>query len=185
MSCIELMSGRRLDQARTAELVDGSVISLRRLNPSDAGKVVHLYESMTDEERYFRFFAMHPAGLDGWARSIAEPKNGQYSLGAFSAGKLLGVANYVACPDPGDAEVAVVVAHAEHLRGVGTALLHRLGKIAKANGFHRLVADVLWENHLMLQVLADAGWPCTRQLDGSVLNIEVDLDTETGLAAER
>jgi hypothetical protein len=47
---------------------------------------------------------------------------------------------------------------------------------------HRLVAAVLWENHLMLRVLADAGWPCTRRLDGSVLNIEVDLDAETDLA---
>jgi len=171
-----------LEQPCTAELVDGSVISLRQLKPADANAVVQLYESMTDEERYLRFFAMHPAGLDGWARSIAERRDGQYSLGAFGAGKLLGVANYVACPEPGDAEVAVVVAHAEHLRGVGTALLRRLGRIAKANGLHRFVAKVLWENHLMLRVLADAGWPCTRQLDGSVVNVEVDLDTETDLA---
>src|SRR5690348_13481883 len=111
------MSEHRLDQVFTAELVDGSVISLRQLKSADTDEIMHLYESMTDEERYLRFFAMHPAGLDGWARSIAEPKDGQYSLGAFSAGKLLGVANYVACREPGDAEVAVVVEHAEHLRG--------------------------------------------------------------------
>jgi len=176
-----MTSRQGLNQPCTAELVDGSVISLRQLKPADADDIVQLYESMTDEERYFRFFAMHPAGLDGWARSIAEPRDGQYSLGAFTAGKLLGVANYMVCSKPGDAEVAVVVAHAEHLRGVGTALLRRLGQIAKANGLHRLVAAVLWENHLMLRVLADAGWPCTRRLDGSVLNIEVDLDAETDL----
>jgi RimJ/RimL family protein N-acetyltransferase len=175
-------SRQGLDQPCTAELVDGSVISLRQLKPSDADAVVQLYESMTDEERYLRFFAMHPAGLDGWARSITEPRDGQHSLGAFSTGKLLGVANFVACAEPGEAEVAVVVAHAEHLRGVGTALLRRLGQIAKTNGIHRLVAEVLWENHLMLRVLADAGWPCARKLDGSVLTIEVDLDTETDLA---
>jgi len=171
-----------LEQPCTAELVDGSVISLRPLKPSDADAVVQLYESMTDEERYLRFFAMHPAGLDGWARSITEPRHGQCSLGAFSAGKLLGVANYVMCPEPGDAEVAVVVAHAEHLRGVGTSLLRRLGQVAKGNGLHRFVAEVLWENHLMLRVLADAGWQCTRKLDGAVVTIEVDLDTETDLA---
>ncbi|WP_192722368.1 GNAT family N-acetyltransferase [Mycobacterium sp. OAS707] len=165
----------------TAELVDGSVISLRQLKPGDTDAIVQLYQSMTDEERYFRFFAMHPAGLDSWARSIAEPRDGQCSLGAFSAEKLLGVANFAACPEPGEAEVAVVVAHAEHLRGVGTALLGRLGQIAKANGLHRLVAEVLWENHPMLRVLADAGWPCARKLDGSVLTIEVDLDSETDL----
>ncbi|MBP1820964.1 GNAT family N-acetyltransferase [Mycobacterium sp. OAE908] len=174
-------SRQGLDQPCTAELVDGSVISLRELTPADADAVVQLYESMTDEERYLRFFAMHPAGLDSWARSIAQPRDGQCSLGAFSTGKLLGVANYVMCPEPGDAEVAVVVAHAEHLRGVGTSLLRRLGQIAKGNGLHRFVAEVLWENHLMLRVLADAGWPCARKLDGSVLTIEVDLAPETDL----
>ena len=72
----------------------------------------------------------------------------------------------------------MVVAHTEHLRGVGTALLRRLGQIARRSGVHRLVADVLWENHLMLRVLSDAGWPCTRHLDGSVLHVEIDLGME-------
>ena len=71
-----------------------------------------------------------------------------------------------------------MVAHAEHLRGVGTALLRRLGEIAKENGLHHLVAEVLAENHLMLQVLSDSGWPCTRHLEGSVLHVEIDLGAE-------
>jgi hypothetical protein len=59
--------------------------------------------------------------------------------------------------------------------------LHRLGDIAKASGVHHFVAEVLWENHLMVQVLADAGWPCRRRLDGSVLHVEIDLDGHTEL----
>ncbi|MGX9791128.1 N-acetyltransferase family protein [Mycobacterium sp. MMS18-G62] len=160
----------------TAELLDGSVVSLRSLTPRDASKVVSLYESLTDEERYFRFFTMRPAHLRERARSITDGEDEQYSLGAFSSGKLLGVANYVVSQDPRYAEVAVVVAHAEHLRGVGTALLHRLGVIARENGVRHLVAEVLAENHLMLQVLADSEWPCTRHLDGSVLHVVIDLE---------
>ena len=38
------------------------------------------------------------------------------------------------------------------------------------------ITEVLAENHLMLQVIADGGWPCTRHLDGSVLHVEIDLD---------
>jgi L-amino acid N-acyltransferase YncA len=178
----DVMSGQRLDEPITAELIDGSVIVLRRLEPRDTDAILSLYESLTDEERYFRFFTMRPAHLEDRALSIAEPRSDQYSLGAFSSGKLLGVANCVACQQPGEAEVAVVVAHTEHLRGVGTALLRRLGEIAIANGLHHLVAEVLAENHLMLRVLADAGWPCTRHLDGSVLHVEIDLDAETQLA---
>ena len=167
----EIMTGQRLDQACTAELIDGSVILLRQLEPSDAEDILALYESLTDEERYFRFFAMHPAYLD------------QYSLGAYSAGKLLGVANYVALEGrPGYAEVAVVVAHAEHLRGVGTALLRRLGEVARTDGLNHLVAEVLFENHLMLRVLSETGWPCTRHLEGSVLHVEIDLGAEPAVS---
>ena len=80
---------------------------------------------------------MCPAHLEDLARSIAERRNDQYSLGAFESSKLLGVANYIACKEPGCAEVAAVVAHSEHLRGLGTALLRRLGEIAKENGLHK------------------------------------------------
>ena len=170
------MRSQTEEQVSRAELVDGSVISLRRLNSGDADDVVRLYESLTDDECYFRFFTMHPAQLQRYARSITERSNDQYCLGAFDSEKLLGVANYVACNTPGEAEVAEVVAHNEHLRGVGTALLRRLGEIAKENGLHRLVAEVLAENYLMRRVITDAGWPCTRHLDGSVLHVEIDVN---------
>jgi hypothetical protein len=49
------MSERRVEQPSSAELIDGSVIALRRLTQSDTDKVLALYESLTDEELYFRF----------------------------------------------------------------------------------------------------------------------------------
>lgn len=166
------------DRSIVTELLDGSVISIRPLEPSDAATILSLYESLTDEERYLRFFTMHPAHLEKLARSLSTPTNDQCSVGAFSSGRLLGVANYVVCQQPGSAEVSVVVAHAEHLRGVGTALLRRLGEIARENGLRHLVAEVLWENQHMLRVLADAGWPCTRHLEDSVLHVDVDLTAD-------
>ncbi len=147
--------------------------------PDDGDEVVRLYETLSDDERYFRFFTMCPADLQARARSITEYNDDQYCLGAFDSGdfgKLLGVANFIAFKDPGYAEVAVVVAHDQHLRGVGTALLRRLGEIARTKGFHHFVAEVLAENHPMLRVLSDGGWPCTRHLEGSVLHVEINLD---------
>jgi hypothetical protein len=46
---------------------------------------------------------------------------------------------------------------------------------AVANGLHYFVADVLAENYLMLKVISDVGWPCTRHLDSAVFRIELDL----------
>jgi RimJ/RimL family protein N-acetyltransferase len=169
------MSSQPAEHVSQAVLLDGSVVSLRRLAPDDVESVIRLYETLSDDECYLRFFTLHPADLQARARSLTGGSTEHYALGAFDCGKLIGVANYGACKTPGDAEVAVVVAHEEHLRGVGTALLRRLGKAARRRGIHRFVAEVLVENHLMLRVLADAGWPCTRRLDGAVLHIEVDL----------
>jgi L-amino acid N-acyltransferase YncA len=81
--------------------------------------------------------------------------------------------------EPGVAEVAVAVAHEDHLRGVATSLLRRLGEIARNNGIHSLTADVLAENVAMLRVLSDAGWRHTTHLDGSVLSIKLDLTDPT------
>lgn len=173
------MTAQNLERVVTAELVDGTVIALRRLTLADAGDVVRLYETLSDDECYCRFFTAHPAYLQTSALSLAEPSQTQYALGAFGGGKLLGVANYIELPAPGSAEVAVVVAHSEHLRGVGTALLRRLGEIAKDNGVHHFIAEVLAENQSMHQVLTDSGWPCTRHLDSAVVHVDIDLDAVT------
>jgi GNAT superfamily N-acetyltransferase len=163
--------------------LDGAVIALRKLTLADVADVVWLYETLSDDECYDRFFTAHPAHLQTSARSLTEPSDTQYALGAFGSSELLGVASYyIEIATPGRAEVAVVVAHSEHLRGLGTALLRRLGEIAKNNGVHHLVAEVLWENHLMLRVLSETGWPCTRHLEGSVLHVEIDLGVEPPLA---
>ena len=163
---------------RTAhvKLDDGADVAIRALQPGDTDRVVALYQSLTDEECYFRFFTLHPAHLQNWARSLTEPSPDQCAVGAFDLDALLGVANYITCDTPGYGEVAVVVAHDEHLRGVGTALLQFLGEMAVHNGIHHFVADVLAENHLMFRVLTDCGWCCHRHLDGSVMHVEIDLN---------
>lgn len=158
------------------KLDDGADVAIRVLQPGDTDRVVALYQSLTDEECYFRFFTLHPAHLQNWARSLTEPSPDQCAIGAFDLDALLGVANYITCDRPGYAEVAVVVAHDEHLRGVGTALLQFLGEMAVHKGIHHLVADILAENHLMLRVLTDSGWCCHRHLDGSVMHVEIDLN---------
>ncbi len=165
------------ERVASATLMGGAVIALHKLTLANAADVVHLYETLSEDERYYRFFTAHPAHLQTTALSLTEPSDNRYALGAFGSGKLLGVASYYVDADaPGCAEVAVVVAHDEHLRGVGSALLRRLGMIAKDHGVHRFVAEVLAENQPMLRVLTDSHWPCTRHLEGSVLRVDIDLD---------
>ncbi|ASL15163.1 GNAT family N-acetyltransferase [Mycobacterium intracellulare] len=169
------MDGHAVGDAATCQLLDGRIISLRRIDIEDAGAVAALHQHLSDHDRYLRFFTMHPPHLDELVSTLIEPKEGRYALGAFDGNRLIGVANYTICADPTAADIAIVVAHEDHSLGVGTALVKRLAQIAGAHGIRRFVADVLAQNHLMLAVLSDFGWSHERTNCGSVLHLDIGL----------
>jgi GNAT superfamily N-acetyltransferase len=169
------MSNQAVEFATTIQLLDGRLLSLRRLNVDDAAAVVTLHQHLTEGDRYFRFFTLHPVQVDWLASKLIHSATGQYALGAFIADRLIGVANYSVSDDPSVAEFALVVAHEDHLCGVGTALLKNLLQIARNSGIRRLVADIMAENHLMLKVLSECGLPLRRLTYGSVCRMEVEL----------
>ncbi|OBH92421.1 hypothetical protein A5678_09220 [Mycobacterium sp. E2733] len=170
-----IVSNRSVEVAATARLLDGRLVMLRPLTVADADAVSALHQHLSDHDRYFRFFTLQLSPLRELVAKLTEPADGLYALGAFDADRLIGVAHYVVADDPMVAEVAVVVAHQDHSVGVGTALLKHLAPIARAHGIGRFTADVLGENHLMLTVFFDLGWPC-RPIDyGNIRHLEIDL----------
>ena len=180
------MTSQAVEFTAKCRLLDGRLISLRRLDADDAEAVVALHQNLTERDRYFRFFTLHPAHLDRLVSKLIESAEGQYALGAFDADRLIGVANYTVSDDASAADIAIVVAHQDHLCGVGTTLLKHLGQLARAHGVRRFVADIMAENHLMFQVLSDFGWPYKPSTCGSVRHLEIELPeclTETSTAA--
>ena len=169
------MSSQAVEPPATCQVRDGRLVSLRRLGADDVEAVVALHQRLSDHDRYYRFFTLNPVHLDQLVSKLIEPANGQCALGAFDGDRLIGVANYTFSDDPSAAEIAIVVAHEYHSLGVGTALLKHLAQIARAHGIRRFVADILAENHLMLMVFFDVGWPSKRLNQGSVLHLEIEL----------
>lgn len=169
------MGDQSVELPATALLLDGRLVSLRRLGVDDAEAVLALHQHLSDHDRYFRFFTLQQAPLHEVVGKLTEPAAGIYALGAFDADRLIGVAHYTVVDDPGAAEVAIVVAHEDHSLGVGTALLKRLAPIARTHGIGSFIADVLGENHLMLTVFFDLGWPCRPSGYGSVRHLEIEL----------
>lgn len=172
--------GGTADCPTTATLRDGVVVTLRRLSATDFDSVVELADSLSEDERYLRFFTVHPNYVAAWAQSLTRPAAGLVALGAFDHDELVGVANYAPSSEPAQAEIAVVVAHYQHDRGVGTALLRELIRLARLDGQRHLVADVLAENNAMRRVIIDSQIPVTWHRDGSVFSIDVDLNTLNG-----
>jgi L-amino acid N-acyltransferase YncA len=162
----------------TSTLRGGATVLLRRLDEADIDAVIALHNTLSDRELYLRFFTMHPAYVKALADKLTDANTQDYALGAFESGTLIGIASYAMCSRPATADVAVVVAHEDHLRGVGTALLRRLAQIARDNGIQHLVADVLATNHLMFKVLHDAGLhPQHKSHDSGVMHLNIDLAT--------
>ena len=170
------MSSICAGETEKVTLLDGSEVCVRRLGDGDTEAVTELHQKLTDREQFLRFFVFHPKNLEKYAREMVECSEKQCSLGAFEFGHLIGVANYVVMNDSDVAEMAVAVAHEDHLRGVATALLGQLAKVALGNGIHYFDADVLAENLGMRRVISDAGWRHTTRFDGEVLHIRIDLN---------
>ena len=158
-------------------LLDGTEIAIRRLTEHDVDAIVDLHRQLTDREKYFRFFTMHPARLEEFVHKLVQRTPTRCALGAFENGQLIGVGNYVVTSDAQSAEVAVAVAHEDHLRGVATTLLRLLGSAARSHGIRWFVADVLAENTDMLRVLSGTGWQRTQRFDGPELIVRIDLES--------
>ena len=172
-------------RAFAGKVADGAWVVIRHLEPADAGAVVALHNAMSQRERYLRFFTLQPARLKALASRLTNGHGEDFTLGAFEAGRLIGVATYAVCGKPATAQVAIVVAHHDQLRGVGTTMLHRLAQIAHAKGIQHLVADVLTTNHALFKVLRDAGLEPRRvRAINGVVHLDVNLAELTDLLDE-
>ncbi len=172
-------------RAFAAKLADGAWIVIRHLEPADADAVIALHDALTQRERYLRFLTMQPVHLKALASRLTDGQAEDFTLGAFESGMLIGLANYAICGRPATAEVAVVVAHHDQLRGVDAAMLRRLAQVARAKGIQHLVADVLTTNHVLFKALRDAGLqPRRARALSGVVHLDVNLSEVTNLVGE-
>ena len=166
--------GRHGPVLTRALLADGTVAQVQRLGLAELQEVRDLHEHLPDRERYLRFSSLHPADLDGYLRRLLDPGSGAVSLGARVRGRLVGVVQLVPVgPDTGEVAAAVHQDWVDH--GVGSVLLEQLAVLAWDLGMRSLVADVLFENDRMMQLLADLGLPVEVTREGPDQHIEVRL----------
>lgn len=143
----------------TVPLSGGRVLTVRAIRRADVAGLDALFEGLSDEDRYRRFFGFsHPGPkfLEQLARAAEE---GGYRLVAVVSGardSIVAEAGYAMLPD-GNGEFALTVA--DGWRGwLGPYLLDSLVWIAAARGVPNLLADVLLENTRMLTLLAHRGY---------------------------
>jgi GNAT superfamily N-acetyltransferase len=144
----------RAGRGNEVALPDGTPVTIRCIEAADAFSLVRMFDRLSPESVYHRFFSpmpqprraalLHLAGLDSELHE---------AMVAEIGGEIVGVARYDARPGEDDAEVAVIVDDAWQDRGLGTQLLHHLARVAARRGLVAFRAVVLGENRRALPFL--------------------------------
>ncbi|QES47834.1 acyl-CoA synthetase [Streptomyces venezuelae] len=176
-------------------LRDGGTARIRPITTEDAGRLVSFYEQVSDESKYYRFFAPHPRLSD---RDVHRFTHHDYvdrvGLAATIGGEFIGTVRYDRIGPDGrpasgtadQAEVAFLVQDAHQGRGVASALLEHIGAVARERGIRRFVAEVLPANTKMIKVFKDGGYQQRRSFEDGSVHLTLDLEpTAESLAVQR
>ena len=78
-----------------ALLADGSTVEIRPATPDDFSAVLAMYEAMSPDNTYLRFFNLSQRAADAEAqRTCRDPDSGHISLLALSGDVVVGCASY-------------------------------------------------------------------------------------------
>ena len=134
---------------------------MRPIRGDDAPRLVALYDHLSRDTRYHRFFSVMRRLPPDWARFLASVDyRSRLALVVESPDDpdtLIAVARYEPGAEPDTVEVAFVVQDAWQGRGLGTVLFRELLAAAAANGIRRFQAWVLAQNRRMLALITRLG----------------------------
>ncbi|MGW4039532.1 bifunctional acetate--CoA ligase family protein/GNAT family N-acetyltransferase [Streptomyces sp. NPDC004778] len=176
-------------------LRDGGTARIRPITTDDAERLVSFYEQVSDESKYYRFFAPYPRLSD---RDVHRFTHHDYvdrvGLAVTIGGEFIGTVRYDRIDDTGrpasapadEAEVAFLVQDAHQGRGVASALLEHIAAVARERGIRRFAAEVLPANNKMIKVFRDGGYTQRRSFEDGSVHLTLDLEpTEESLAVQR
>jgi len=120
-------------------------VNYREAKSDDWEDILKLYDSLSDEDLYLRFFTYHRL-TEEEAKRIADTRN-HYTVIAEVDGKIVGEASLYS-----DGELAVVVAPDFRKYGIGTELVKRLIEYGKKHGMKTIKFYTLPENIPMIKI---------------------------------
>ncbi|NIK59681.1 GNAT family N-acetyltransferase [Kribbella shirazensis] len=184
----ELPDGYPAEYEADVVLRDGATAHLRPITPADDDLLVAFYARVSEQSKYYRFFAPYPQLSD---RDVARFTQVDYrqrlALIVTVGDEMIGVGRYEGT-GRSTAEVAFLIEDAHQGRGLGQLLLEHLAQAARENGIHRFVAEVLPDNRKMITVFTEAGYKVAREFEDGVIMVEFDIaptDTSFGVMQAR
>jgi acetyl coenzyme A synthetase (ADP forming)-like protein len=163
-------------------LRDGSSVHVRPVREDDRAAMSEFFSGLTADSRGARFFTAVANVEQEAARAVDVDHADRCGLIATRGedGRPVGHSAYYRTSDSG-AEVAFAVADELQGRGLGTILLAHLAEMAEEHGISTFEAEVLPQNHRMIEVFRESGFPVeVRSVPGS---IHIQLPTSLGSEA--
>jgi acetyltransferase len=168
------------EYVRTAQLHDGTSITLRPIKPEDEPMWLELLRSCSRESIYqrFRFFfhwdthevATRYCFID-YDREIAIVAE----LETDDKRELLGVGRLIADPDHESVEYAILVSDAWQDRGLGSIITDHCMTIAAHWGLKKIVAQTTTDNPRMLALFDKRGFKLTPDPASEMVDAEKEL----------
>ncbi len=163
-------------------LRDGSTLSVRPVRSADEDGLRGFFDRLSDQSRTFRFFTAAASTSDAVARALDVDYCHTFGLIATSGPEAEVVAHAVYVRTGEErAEVAFAIADEVQGRGLGTILLAHLAEAAADNGVEILEAEVLAQNHRMIEVFKESGLPV--ELSSVPGSIHIELPTSLSPAS--
>jgi acetyltransferase len=158
----------------------GLKIFVRPIKPEDAPLLVDLFNSLSRQSVYYRFFSpMKSLPPDMLARFTQIDYGRDMALVALdvssSSERMVGVSRLMSDPDGKRAEFSVVVGDPWQGKGIGVALAEALLNIARKRGIECLWGMVLAENTQMLTLGKHLGFSISRDVPSDQYKLEIDL----------
>ena len=178
------MPDRELPPAARAEqlvLADGTGVTLRAIRPEDAGIEQAFVRRLSPRSKRLRFLSgireLSPALLTKLTHT-EYPAEAAFIATIECDGReeQIGVARFAPGSSGDCREFAVVVADEWQGRGIASALLRKLFRVAVEAGTHSIEGLVLRENAKMLELARDLGFEMRHyEDDPSLVEIRKDL----------
>ena len=159
-------------------LRDGSTVHLRPARPEDAERVEDYLIGLSPESRHLRFWGASIDVREIAAKATACDYVDHLTLLALVGGddgRVVGGAQYLRA-DTARAEVSVSVADELQGRGLGSILVAHLTQAAHDAGIGWCYAEVLPENHRMIEVFRGTGFEL--QIHALPGNVRVEFPTD-------
>ncbi|SDC27851.1 GNAT family N-acetyltransferase [Actinokineospora iranica] len=161
---------------------DGAGIVLRGGTPADADAVADLHARCSAQTLFARYHAGLRTLPRRWLHRLLQPPRGTTLL-ALCGTEVIGMAQLIRTNDPAEAEISVLVEDSWQRRGVGQAMISRLGAIARGAGHQRMIAWCLPSEVGFERAATSSGLPVAVRREDNMLRVALTVGARQQAAA--